>query len=224
MSVIRKRTDYDVSPSPTTNDVEFKSSADNSGFTVLGTLNTNTSNTDRLSALHIANTATGVFNVHGLYKAIPAMPFTVTIDLLEMQWDSNYQRTALMIAETTPGKLFLFGPAHQLAQNINMGYTNWTNRTTRLSATDVGSGYRWQRYVRMVVTSSTSVALQGSTDGWLWKAYATVNPGFTIGNIGIGITGEDNSVVADAYVNWMRFGTNVVQPEERLWQMVGRSG
>jgi hypothetical protein len=215
--------DYDVSPHPTANDIEFKSSGDTAGLTVLGSLDTSVANTDLRSNYHIKKTTTGAFSINGVYKAIPSMPFTVTLDLTDIQWDANYQKAGIMLLEAAPGKLMCFGPAHQLGTLFDMSFSNYTNRTTRNAATDYGTGVRWHRYTRLIVTSSTSVTLQSSPDGHIWTSHATINPGFTIGNVGIFVTGEDNSVTVEAYVDWLRFGTDVIQPAALLWQNVGGS-
>lgn len=212
--------DYDVSPNPTADDHEFKTTS-TAGWTVLGTLTTQVADTDRKSNLHLRKTTTGAFQLHGVYRAIPSMPFTVTIRLAEMRWDSNYELAGLMLLEAGgSNQIMIWGPAHQLANNIDLNRSTWSSRTARSSVSEYGTGYRWHPYIRLVVTSSTSVALQSSSDGFIWTTYATINPGFTIANYGLVITGNDGDVDSEAFVDWIRFGTAVVQPEALLWQNV----
>lgn len=202
-----------VPASPSAYDDEFDTTDTSdpmTGWTTMGTLDALDINSSAASHLRMAKTATGGFSYYGVYKAAPSMPFTVTCKVTDMLYSANYQRSGLILLEGSgSNKIFEFGVLYGAGGGTNFGYGIWTNRTSRASwggdqvrpATIVAPVY-----LRLVVTSSTSVATYFSRGGLAWIAVQTgINPGFTIANVGLGITGEDNSVSADSYFDWIRF-------------------
>lgn len=214
------RADYDVSPNPTSDDQEFKSSL--SGWTTIGSLTTSNANaTGFRSHLHIANTATGTFQIHGLTRTMPSMPYTVTAKLSDYIVNANYQHYGLCLTDGT--KFMTWGPLYQNTNGVpELFASNWSNRTTRSSFTEYGEiNRRIKKYIRMTVNSSTSVDLYFSQDGLIWTQVASAwNPSMTPTSYGIILTGNDNSVSADLAVDWIRFGSDVIQPEALLWQNI----
>lgn len=210
-------TDLDVSPNPTADDEEFKAAL--SGWTTLGSPDVIDANT-LASNLHISIASPGTFQIHGGYKAAPSMPFTVTAKLSDYRVDANFQQQGFILAESSPGKIFFYGPIFQSSNGTpEMIVGNWASRTSRSSVTEYGGTRHFPQYIRMVVNSSSSVDLYYSMKGLVWVPLATAyNPGFTIGNIGFGISGNDNNVPVELFVDWMRFGTDVVRPDAELWQ------
>lgn len=196
----------DVVPSsPSSDDDEFDAAL--SGWTTLGSLDTSEANVIP-SHYHIAKTATGTFEVHGIYKAAPGVPFTVTVALPDYLLDTNYQHYAIMLADSTPTKLFLWGPLHQSANGVpELLAANWNSRTSRGSFTEyTGTRVLAPKYLRLVVNSSTDLDLWWSHNGLVWKRQATAwNPGFTVANVGLALTGNDVSVTAEAAFDWVRF-------------------
>lgn len=195
-----------IPSSPSAFDDEFDTT---STFTsVLGTLDTNNT-TDVSSHLHILKTASGAFQLHGVYKAIPSMPFTVTMKLVEQSWDATYQRFGLMLLESGPGKIFEYGTMYWSAGQPNLGYGIWASRTSRTSFSDASTIATWGNsplYLRLIVTSSTSVTRQISKNGFVYNTIGTaINPGFTIASVGLVVTGEDTSLTIDGYCDWVRF-------------------
>jgi len=213
--------DLDVSPNPTSDDHEFKSTL--SGWTTIGTLNTSNANaTGYKSHLHIANTATGTFQLHGLVRTMPSMPYTVTAKFSDYHVNANYQHYGLCLSDGT--KFMTFGPLWQSSNGIpEMFASNWSTRTSRSSFTEYGEiNRRVKKYIRMTVNSSTSVDLYFSQDGLIWTQVASGwNPSMTPTQFGVIMTGNDNSVSVDLAVDWIRFGSDVIQPESLLWQNVG---
>ena len=201
----------DIVPgSPSAYDDEFDATDTTdpiTGWTTLQTLDALNSNSDAKSHLHMAKTATGTFELYGVYKAIPSMPFTVTAKLSDAIIRTNYARAGIMLLEGTPGKIMEFGLHITAAGVSNLGRGIWTDKNTRASFTDNNVPVIYPPiYLRMVVTSSTSVATYYSEGGFEFSLIASaINPGFTIGNVGLYITGEDNSVAAGAWFDWIRF-------------------
>jgi len=190
-----------VPSSPSGYDDEFSAL---SGWTTLGTLDT-LNVTDFASHVHIKR-ATGAWDVDGIYKTCPSMAssWTVTAKFTDYFAAANYQQCGLMLAEASPGKLYIFGPLYTGSAAIYS--TTWTNRTSR-------SGYEsgvvnpvLYQYFRLIVASSTNVTCQISRSGIFWTTiFANRNPNFTIGNVGIAITTNDASGTMGTIVDWIRF-------------------
>ena len=184
--------------SPSAYDDEFDALT---GWTTLGTLDV-LNVTDFPSHLHMKRAVTS-WDTDGIYKAIPSMPFTVTAKIADCRYEANYQFHGLMLGEASPGKLFMFGPIWVNGPHVY--YTVWNSRTSRSSTldADVGGLMRW---IRMIVTSSTSVQCQYSRDGLIWLNYGTAqNPGFTIGSVGLAGNTNDLSGTVDGFFDWIRF-------------------
>ena len=190
----------DVVPaSPSAYDDEFNSLT---GWTTLGTLDT-LNVTDFASHLHIKR-AQGTWNVDGIYKAIPSMPFTVTAKLSDFYLKDNYQQHGILLAETGPGKLMTWGP--WWVSGECMGYILWNSRTSRNTYGYAGLARLRNNYLRLVVASSTDVTCQYSNDGFIWVSmYASVNPGFTIASVGLAASMNDTSGTVEAAFDWIRF-------------------
>ena len=169
-----------------------------SAFTVLN------AHSDYESHLHMAKTAPGAFNVYGVYKASPTNPFTVTCKLTDCRWDGAYKSYGLLLAEASPGKLFTFGVQFSSGTPVQL----WTNRTSRSTYSGYGSAHEHQpyKYLRLVVTSDTQVACYTSTSGHTWNLVVSpYNPNFTIGQVGLYMSGGDNDVACEASFDWIRF-------------------
>ena len=202
----------DVRPtSPHASDDEFEAL---SGWTTLGTLDTSNVS-DFPSHWHGKRTIAAAQDMNGIYKAIPAggMPFTVIAHLKGVVGGTigtGLPATGLMLLDSTPTKLWTTGLAYASGFGSwnDMNYSSWTNRTTRATNVDVniGQGSKPEIFMRMVVTSSTSVAGSFSFDGMVWwPLYTGVNSGLTVANVGIFVGGYTIGVTCDAVWDWIRF-------------------
>lgn len=183
-----------------TNDDEFDATL--SGWTTLGALDTLNANTDFKSRLHIAKTTSGV-QLDGIYKASPTIPFTVTMKVDDRLQIASRQ-VGIILAEAAPGKLYSFGTAYDVVWDSGV----WTNRTTRASfSSGAAVNYNATRYLRIVVTSSTSVSIQFSRSGYLWTTGGSaINPlgGSTVGAVGIYVTAFAANP-SEGVIDWIRF-------------------
>lgn len=190
----------DILPaSPSAYDDEFDTLT---GWTTLGTLDV-LNVTDFPSHLHMKR-AQAAWNVDGIYKAIPSMPFTVTCKMNDYFLKDNYEMHGLLLAEAGPGKLVHWGPWYVAGEN--MGYVIWNSRTSRNTYAYAAKSRLKTAYLRLVVTSSTSVAFQYSEDGLIWVTmYTGINPGFTIAYVGLAMSGNDNADTVEGVWDWIRF-------------------
>jgi hypothetical protein len=191
--------------SPNAADDEFNAL---SGWTTLGSLDINNV-TDFPSNLHLGNTSIG-YAVNGIYKACPSIPFTVTAKLTDSYTASNYTQAALMLAESSPGKLYLLGPLFGGYTTLPSDLLNatWTNRTARSSVTDLNISVAMYGpfWLRMVVNSSSNIDLFYSWNGYVWYTKATAtNPGFTVGAVGLAVAGNTSGGKVEAVFDWIRF-------------------
>ena len=191
-------------------DMEFDT-ATLGGFAI-GSPDTINANTDLKSALRIYKASTGGFSLHGrgwtLASLGISMPFTMTMRLLDQSLGASYQATDLLVAEGSPGKLsgFAYGSTAGYFLQPNVGYSIWTNATSRATwGGDILRVATLPLYMRLVVASSTSVTSFISAGGHSWMQISSWNPGFTIGAVAVTVTGNDNSVAIDSYIDWIRF-------------------
>jgi len=202
----------DVMPaSPSSYDDEFDttdSSDPITGWTTLGSFTALTSNVVP-SHLRMYTSSSTSYNVNGIYKAIPSMPFTVTAKLTDYLHNANYQHIGIMLTEASPGKLFLYGPCSHTGHSFwtTFMYFVWNSRTSRSSTYSEPDGPYRKPYIRLIVASSTDVTTQCSEDGLVWVTKsANVNPGFTIGNVGLFTTANEiGSIPIEVVVDWIRF-------------------
>jgi hypothetical protein len=192
-----------VPASPSAYDDEFNTL---SGWTTLGALDTLNA-TDVPSHVHLAKTTSGI-RIDGIYKACPSLPFTVTAHLTDQLCWTNYQQAGIMLGEASPGKLLVFGGRfHTSFGGFVWEYSTWTNNTTHVADADTyqGAVYKGARFLRFVVHSSTNVDILVSEGGRSWAPlYTAVNPGFTIGSVGLHLYGYSGATV-ESFVDWIRF-------------------
>jgi hypothetical protein len=188
--------------SPHADDDEFTAY---SGWTTLGALDT-LNVTDYPGHLHMIKNTSGT-QVDGIYKTSPSTPFTVTCKVSDRLKQAQFHWAGLFIGEAGgAGKLMTFG----LYETAAAGQTNWdvspwTNRTTRGTPAQAALPIIWPKYVRMIVTSSTNVTSQVSSEGMVWVTVdASRNPGFTVAIIGAWISGYA-AIKMEATFDWIRF-------------------
>jgi hypothetical protein len=113
----------------------------------------------------------------------------------------------------TPGNVQAIFHRDNGANDTNFGVQTWsaptpgtvTNGTTTTST--AGFGLHAPYYLRIIATSTSSVAYYFSFDGKLWTTLATaVNPGFTIGSVGFVLYGgAQNTYTQEAIFDYARF-------------------
>jgi hypothetical protein len=190
---------------PSAYDQEFTSAL--SGWTTLGSLDVAVAN-DIPSHVRLRKTLTAYLSVDGIYRPAPTPPFTMTAKLTDYLHDGNYHNVGLMLAPSSPGPLFTFGPMFHSSNSFWTTFfsTFWANRTTRSSYNYPDGPYR-KPYIRLVVASSTDVSCEISENGLVWwRKAANLNPGFTIANFGLFLTRHDGTMApAEVVVDWIRF-------------------
>ena len=184
--------------SPSAYDDEFDTLA---GWTTLGSLDAVDITVP--SHCHLLKNTTGA-GINGIFKAAPLAPFTVTAKLTDYRHALNYAGAGLLLTATSPGRAFSWGPA--MINEASVQYQRFTSYSSRDNTTEGGYGVPDEiRYVRLVVTSSASVACQWSVDGLIWNTYATgVNTSLTIANVGLYLAGWSGTP-SEAHFDWIRF-------------------
>jgi len=194
-----------VPASPNAKDDEFD--GDLSAWTTLGSLDVlNTS--DIPSHLHM-KVNSSAYQLDGIYRAIPSMPFTVTVKWADYRHHAQYNLYHIVLGESDAShRWWTYGNAEVASYVLWTDWctTHWSNRTTRDGVTDNNAGGYMQRYMRMTVASATNVTVQRSHAGLVWvTSGASINP--SIGTptvIGIAVTGY-TSIPVEAAVDWIRF-------------------
>jgi hypothetical protein len=185
--------------SPSSYDDEFTAL---SGWTTLGSL-TSQNVTDAPSHWHGVRSSIGL-QIHGIYKAAPSYPFTVTAKFADIPYLGNYSEIGLMLGNA--GASAWWSASLSVYPNPwTIQVESWSSNTSRSGSNNYGQawGYSFPRYVRVVVTSPTSVAVAVSFNGLAWITVATgLNPGFA-NQVGIAL--DANGAVAEAFVDWIRF-------------------
>jgi hypothetical protein len=182
-----------------------------SGWTTVGTIDV-LNVTDAANKLHMQMTTAGTYELLAQIKTAPTPPFAVEISLLPDLGPSSVTY-GIVLAETSPGKLLLCGPASYQAPKFARAI--WTNPTTRsdYNADTVPSyaSNQTPTYVRVVVTSTTNVDIYYSMLGLIWRISTTaMNPGFTIDKVGPFMAVADSSGKTECVFGPIRF--NVGSP------------
>ena len=178
-----------------------------SGWTTIGTLPT-LNVTDRPGLLHMANPTPGTSNLHAIVKAAPTIPYVVaTTGVFLAYAGQNSLDYGVILAEAS-GKFMIFGPATY--SGPAWARSLWASATSRTNYDADGCPQSAVGmvpvYIRVVVTSATSVQTFYSFSGFSWTAsHAAFDPGFTIGRVGLGLTDHDNEYPVDALFGPIRF-------------------
>jgi hypothetical protein len=195
-----------------TNDNEFETTdvADPmTGWTTLGAPTAHDMNSTAKSHYYVSKSATAGPGQHGIYKANPSTPFTVTCKLSDVTLTGDDNGAGLFVGESTPGKMLL------LSVNFNSGVASrrkllhqiWTNPTTYSSTVATTEGtLEAPIYLRLVVTSSTNISAYYSANGYVWRlAASATNPSFTVGSVGLMMLQNNASFDMAAIFDWIRF-------------------
>ena len=194
----------DVSPNPTTDDVEFTSAL--SGWTNVGVCDILNANADIASHLHVKVNSNGTA-INGIYRTLPATrPITVTVKFTDFSLGVNYHNPVFFLSDGI--KYYCVGPIFDSSPKIELA--PWSSRTVRTSFTDS----RYSRpimYFRYIITSDTNVTVQFSNNGLVWNDLITgLNPGFTLSYIGVGVNAFA-AIAVELYVDWIRYGSSVIK-------------
>ena len=230
--IVRAAVDYDVSPTPTANDDEFKTAVSGSapsGWTLFQTPTTIDADTTFKSHLYVKKTATSGATGHvGIYKAwTPGAGECYSTKITDMVYTRvNYQRGGgISIGEANPvtGKTNNFWVVDNSSGPV-LGVTHYTAAGTFSSSLYTGAypGYAGPIYLRIRYNSPTSVDYQFSRNGVVWTTLLNHNPGFTVGSIALTTETANATNDSEAVWDWIRFGSGVVvQSDAILWQNVG---
>lgn len=203
--------DFDRKPSsPNAKDDEFDATLAGAWSTI-NSLDVLNSNTDALSHLHMKKNSSSGLSVYGIYKTAPTAPFTVTAKVTAFARDANFKSAGLLVGDGSPGKFFtIFMPnTTTFDQQATADYAVYTDKDNRASVSEfyaLRTMGGWPLYIRLVVTSTTSVTPQISMDGLIWvNIGAAQNPSLSsISCIGLWIAGLANGQSAEAYIDWIR--------------------
>jgi len=191
------------SPDSLTHDYEFDSAL--SGWTDLGTPTKDADSTAD-SHLYLERASSASVAWDGIYRAIPATPFTVTIKVTDVSHHvtDGTMQVALILGAATPGE---FVSAAYIGDtrgySVSERYTNRTTYNTQHGAVRVIYGPPC--YLRFTVNSTTSYDSYCSHNGLVWVPIVTAqNPGFTIGSYGIAVfsNGSPGSPTK-AFIDWL---------------------
>jgi hypothetical protein len=194
--------------SPHADDDEFDSTDTDpiTGWTTLGSPTTLNENTTALSRLYMKANAAAL-GLHGIYKASPSMPFTVTAEMSDYVSTGGNARAQIAVLEAGgAGKILSFGFPGNNTRPSDLIVDFWTNRTSYASTPVAIVFEPGARYLRMIVTSSTNIQCQFSLDGTAWWNFgASLNPGLTVGAVGYVLEGHTSGQAAELVSDWMRF-------------------
>lgn len=164
------------------------------------------------SQLTIVGAAQSSYASSGVYATAPSMPFTATCLLSGLNYTvQTYSDhfAALFVGEASPGKLRPFGLGNYSFSDMAIRSMNWTDSTTWASngastVATTGYGLHAPLYLKIVATSSSSIACSFSFDGLLWTLLESgVNPGFTIGTVGLLCQPSNQSKALSATFDWI---------------------
>jgi hypothetical protein len=200
----------DVKPaSPNAADDEFETLT---GWTTLGTLGTSNVS-DFPSHWHGKKTTAGV-EVNGLYKAVPATPFTITIKITGMDLKAGFPSVGIMLLDSTPTAIREFSYNYASGTTIEVSLRRYASRTSFTSSVDavistqnlvfLGST---TVYLKLLVTSSSSVTFSYSFNGLIWLTPATLNaisPTITPAYMGICLCDPIGVGTTEAAIDYFR--------------------
>ena len=139
----------------------------------------------------VEKTSATADTIFGVYKAAPSPPFTLTVHMVGELWTNNFNHGGLLLTESSPGKLFSWGPQYNGGSSQYLNWHKWTNLTTRASGADLTGTTGCAIapvWLRMVVNASNDIDLLYSLDylGYGWTSLTTgIDSGLTVANYGI---------------------------------------
>lgn len=194
-----------------TNDDEFDTTDTSdpmTGWTTLGTPTTHNINSTVKSNYYLAIAANASRSLVGIYKAIPSQPFTVTAKLTDGTAHGTFHTHGLWIDAGSGGKLEGICMRCQGALGrLDLGtYTMTTPTGTAAIISNTATEYALSIYLRIVVTSDTSVRYYYSMGGLFFTPIgAGRNPSMTIANIALLSMPENGTDGTQTAWDWIRF-------------------
>lgn len=196
--------------SPSTFNDEFNegSAGIPTGWTTLGTPTSIDTDTV-VSNVHIVSENSASVALVGMYKAIPAFPFTVTAKMTDNNMHTINNTCGLFVGEAVPGNMYsvaldAVGGTPSVLADIEGAH--WTSPSVFAAA--IGTAVTNQApaiYLRIVATSTSAIQLQWSRNGIAYYNVGTsVNPGLTIGSVGLFANSQAASTF-DSFFDWIRF-------------------
>lgn len=159
------------------------------GWTQLGTLDT--SNVTDVPGLWHAIRACSS-EIDGIYQAVPSTPFTIMVKVAAYGFPggATHPSIGIMLLDATPTAIreFSFNLAGGSTWSVSL--RRYTNRTSFSSSVDVVTGYPLATsiYLRLLVTSSSSVTFSYSWDNLIWVTPAqltAIDPTLTPAYVGL---------------------------------------
>lgn len=169
---------------------------------------------DRSHHLHLQAASAQAGNTVGKYQSAPgSYPYTFAAKLAGHDLRANYGFVGLLLAPAAPTSTSLmvyFGPQYNSGSSglsVRRGSNNFagTGSFSETVAPAFWTNMILPIYLRMIVSSATSVALQMSADGWAWVPVQTgFNPGFTPGVMGLVANYNSGGNTVDSYFDFFR--------------------
>ena len=144
-------------------------------WTQLGTLDT-TSISDVSGYWHAKRACSN--EIDGIYQAVPATPFTVTVKIPAFALLGNaHPSLGIMLLDATPTAVREFSLNFASGATWGVSLRRYSNRTTFVSSVDVavvGPPADMVVFLRLLVTSATSVTFSYSYNGLIWTTPASL--------------------------------------------------
>ena len=145
------------------------------GWTVLGTLDTSNVS-DAAGYWHVIRACSS--EIDGIYQAVPATPFTITMKVSAFALaGSAHPSLGIMLLDATPTAIREFSFNFASGTQWTVSLRRYTDRTSFSSSVDVAMGaplVPWI-YLRLLVTSSSSVTFSYSWNGLIWITPASLS-------------------------------------------------
>jgi hypothetical protein len=205
----------DIAPAPNGFNQEFDSVQ--LGGATMGSPTTLDSNKTLASHLYLSGPSAASHANIGRYWPAPSAPFTVTGKL--SAWNANQatvsisQFAGIFVGVATPGAFVTSEIQTPADGTVRFASYQWTNPTTFNTsrgtlAGATGYAFKLPVYLRLTVTSSSSIAASWSFGGLVYTSIATgINPGITIASYGVFLNPGGGSAPLAAHFDWLRVTT-----------------
>lgn len=161
-------------------------------------------NSTAAGRLYVESTASSSA-LRGRYQTAPSAPFAFAVKLASHTATGGSSRTGIYV-----------GPTGAIAGGTAVQHFSWVNNaggvqrvTQQFDGTFIGNGSTKSLpsqplYLACAVHSATAVTFFASTNGRLWSEVDHVNPGFTVGIIGVYVSSESWASIAASQFEWFR--------------------
>jgi hypothetical protein len=183
------------------------------GWTPFGTYNV-LNTVDVPSHLHLSAAATSGDSIYGITRPTPAVyPYTITAKLSDMIVPGKYFAAGIFIAPAGAMSGVALMTMGYVGQGLASGEWQFSkfNSLTSFNTTYASTSTTpfASKYLRLIVTSATSIAAYYSFGGLAWYTLATAqNPSFTPAQFGVHSDSNNNSAstpgTPNSYFDWIR--------------------